>query len=535
MKSIDISEIKNIYNNLATNLENNKHIVDSLNVFPVPDGDTGTNMNLTMQSALKEIMNSDEKDFYSMFKAAANGALMGARGNSGVILSQLLRGFSEGMKGIDTLDTINIAKSMDMASKTAYKAVMKPIEGTILTVARESAEKALEISEEKEDIVEFLELVLEQARDTLERTPDMLDVLKKSGVVDAGGKGFVLLIEGALLYLKGEKLTAEIPSEDVFLETDDEISGIDSVDDIVYAYCTEFIVLNTDVTRREFLRQIQNQGDSIVCIKNDNILKTHIHTNNPGKILEMASRHGELTNIKIENMKEQFREKNKKKKKEAKKYSFISIGMGDGIKELFKDLMVDEFISGGQTMNPSTQDILNSVDKVTGEHVFILPNNSNIILAANQAAELSERDIHVLPTKTIPQGVSAMLAFNEEVEPEINEESMLEAIKEVKTGQVTYAVRDTSVDTKNIKKDDIIGIHDGKIVSHGENMDEVVLELAKEMIDEDSYLITIFYGEDIAEEKAKEIKETLAEIAPECDVELINGGQPLYYYIISVE
>ncbi len=535
MKNIDMSEIKYIYNNLATNLENNKHIVDSLNVFPVPDGDTGTNMNLTMQSALKELMESDESDFYSIFKAAANGALMGARGNSGVILSQLLRGFSEGLKGVDTLDTLSMAKAMDRASKTAYKAVMKPIEGTILTVARESAEKAMEIAHDTDDVITFLEIVLEQSRDTLERTPDMLEVLKKSGVVDAGGKGYVLLLEGALLALKGEKLKTEVPSDEKIQDTNEEIESISSEDEIIYAYCTEFIVLKTAVTRSEFLRQIQDKGDSIVCIKNDDILKTHIHTNNPGKILEMASRHGELINIKIENMKEQFREKNKNKKKEYKKYSFISIGMGEGIKALFKDLMVDEFISGGQTMNPSTQDILTSVSKVSGEYVIILPNNSNIILAANQAAELSDRNIYVIPTKTIPQGVAAMLAFDEDDDPETNKNNMIEAIKEIKTGQVTYAVRDTEVDTKDIKKDDIIGIYDGKIVSHGENMDNVIIELAKEMIDEESYLITLFYGEDVSEEKAEEIKEFLTEIAPDCDIELIKGGQPLYYYIISVE
>jgi len=535
MKNIEISEIKDIYSNLATNLENNKHIVDSLNVFPVPDGDTGTNMNLTMQSALKELLESNEESFYKIFKAAANGALMGARGNSGVILSQLLRGFSEGFKGVDTLNTKNIAKAMNKASITAYKAVMKPIEGTILTVARESAEKALEICDTEEDVVEFLEIVLDQAKDTLERTPEMLDVLKKSGVVDAGGKGYVLLIEGALLYLKGEKLTAEPPSKQDIKDTDDEIESITSEDEIIYAYCTEFMVLKTAVTRGEFLRQIQDIGDSIVCIKNDDILKTHIHTNNPGHILDMASRHGELTNIKIENMKEQFRARNKNKKKEYKKYSFISIGMGHGVKELFKDLMVDEFISGGQTMNPSTQDIITSIDKVNGEHVFILPNNSNIILAANQAAELSERNVYVIPTKTIPQGVTAMLSFEEEEDPETNKENMIEAIKEVKTGQVTYAVRDTEVDTKDIKKDDIIGIFDGKIVSHGENMDDVILGLAKAMVDEESYLITLFYGEDVSKEKAEEVKETLVELAPDCDVELIKGGQPLYYYIISVE
>src|SRR6056297_1030010 len=529
MKQIDISEIKNIYRNLAKNLENNKHIVDSLNVFPVPDGDTGTNMNLTMQSALKELLACDETDLYSIFKAAANGALMGARGNSGVILSQLLRGFAEGFKGEEEVTTKTLAKAMEKASKTAYKAVMKPIEGTILTVARESAEKAIDISKNTDDIIEFLEIVVDQAKDTLERTPEMLEVLKKSGVVDAGGKGYLLLIEGVLLTLKGEKLVSETPAEIEIKDTEEELNKISNVDDIKFAYCTEFMVQNTEVTRQEFLKQIKEKGDSIVCIKNDEILKVHIHTNNPGNILEIAGRHGELSNIKIENMKEQFRELNKSKKNEYKKYSFVSIGMGEGIKNLFKDLMVDEFISGGQTMNPSTEDILKSINNVSGENVFILPNNSNIILAANQAAELSDRNIIVIPTKTIPQGVSAMLAFDEEESPETNKTNMIEAIKEVKTGQITYAVRDTAVDTKDIKKDDIIGIFDGNIVSHGEEMKKVIFELTEKMIDEDSYLVTLYYGEDVNKDEAEEIKKKIEEKASDCDVEMINGGQPLYY------
>ncbi len=535
MKQIDVSEIKNIYRNLATNLENNKHIVDSLNVFPVPDGDTGTNMNLTMQSALKEILACDSLELYTIFKSAANGALMGARGNSGVILSQLLRGFAEGFKEENEANTRTLAKAMEKASKTAYKAVMKPIEGTILTVARESAEKAIDISKNTDDIIEFLEIVVDQAKDTLERTPEMLEVLKKSGVVDAGGKGYLLLVEGVLLTLKGEKLVSETPEETNIKETEDELNRVNNVDEIKFAYCTELMVLNTEVTRREFLKQIKEKGDSIVCIKNDDILKVHIHTNNPGNILEIAGRHGEISNIKIENMKEQFRELNKSKREEPKKYSFVSIGMGEGIKNLFEDLMVDEFISGGQTMNPSTEDIIKSVDNVSGENIFILPNNSNIILAANQAAKLSEKNIIVVPTKTIPQGVSAMLAFDEDESPETNKENMIESISDIKTGQVTYAVRDTSVDTKDIKKDDLIGIFDGNIVSHGEEMKKVVQDLTEKMIDEDSYLVTLYYGEDVDEKEAEVIKSRIEEIASECDVEMINGSQPLYYYIISVE
>lgn len=470
INNINSEAIKEIIFSMAANLEKNKNMVDALNVFPVPDGDTGTNMHLTIQSAVKEATEYEYTDVRKAVKAAANGSLMGARGNSGVILSQLLRGFSEGLKDQEEISTRVIAEALKSASDTAYNAVMKPVEGTILTVARESSEKAIEIYAKYDSIVEFLELVIEHANDTLSRTPEMLDVLKQAGVVDAGGQGLVFLMEGALLYLKGEKIEAIDVEKVEIKETEDELGLFLSEEDIRFAYCTEFIINKATVERDRFLDTIKNKGDSIVCIKNDDIIKVHIHTNEPGYVLEKAGRHGELINIKIDNMRKQFRDKQKSlQPMEKKKDAFISIGMGDGVKKVFEELGVDVFISGGQTMNPSTEDIMKAVDSVNSDNIFILPNNSNIILAANQAKEISDKNIYVIPTKTIPQGIASMIAYNPEIDERDNEAEMLEALKNVKTGQVTYAVRDTVVNDIEIKKDNIITIHDGKIISNGED------------------------------------------------------------------
>lgn len=537
VKYIDNVTFKKMLLGAAVNLENNKAIVDSLNVFPVPDGDTGTNMNLTVQSAVREINNLQDSTISHIADAAANGSLMGARGNSGVILSQLFRGMAKGLKAAVKIDCKFIAESFKLASDTAYKAVMKPVEGTILTVARETAEKAMATYTEYDDTIAFLESLIDQAKNTLNRTPEMLKVLKQADVVDAGGKGLIVLLEGALAALKGVEVVQEKVEQQV-VETEKEITGFSSEDEIIFTYCTEFFIKNPKIKAEEFLTKIYDKGDSIVSVGDEKLIKTHIHTNNPGQILAIAVKYGELIKVKIDNMKEQFRERLKnanKKSQEKKKYGFVSIGMGDGIEKVFTDLNVDVFLSGGQTMNPSTEDIIEATKDINAEHIIILPNNGNIILAATQAKEISDKDLHVIPSKSIPQGITAMLAFKDENTVEDNVKAMTGAVKEVKTGQVTYAVRDTVFNDMEIKKDEIIAISEGNIVAHGENPEEQTLELIKKMVDEDSFLITLFYGDKVDKQVAEGLKEQIEEIAEECDVEIIYGGQPLYYYIISVE
>lgn len=538
IKYIDNITFKKMLLGAAVNLENNKNIVDSLNVFPVPDGDTGTNMNLTVQAAIKEIHNLKESSIVKIAEAVANGSLMGARGNSGVILSQLFRGLYKGLGNANKIDTQIIAEAFKAATDTAYKAVMKPVEGTILTVARETSERAMATYTDYDDVVLFLESLIVQAKDTLNRTPEMLKVLKQADVVDAGGKGLVYLLEGALAALKGVEIKQEKAGSVEIVETETELQSFSSEDEIIYAYCTEFIIKNAKKSHEEFLSVIHDKGDSIVCVGDGSIIKVHIHTNNPGLILNMAVKYGELIKIKIDNMKEQFRERYKNvpvKIEEKKEYGFVAIGMGDGIQKVFTDLNVDEFISGGQTMNPSTEDILDAANKVNAEHIIILPNNSNIILAATQAKEMSDKNIYVIPSKSIPQGVAAMLAFKEDNDVVKNIQLMSEAVTEVKTGQITYAVRDTVFNDMDIKKDEIIALFDGEIVNHGENPEDQAVELIKNMIDNDSFLITLFYGDKVDKNTVKGLKSRIEEVAEECDVEIIYGGQPLYYYIISVE
>ncbi len=537
VKYIDNVTFKKMLLGAAANLENNKAIVDSLNVFPVPDGDTGTNMNLTVQSAMKEVSNLRESTVTHIATAAANGSLMGARGNSGVILSQLFRGMAKGLKDAGKIDCKLIAEACKSASDTAYKAVMKPVEGTILTVARETAEKAMETYDEYEDTVLFLESLIEQARNTLNRTPEMLKVLKQADVVDAGGKGLLVLLEGGLAALKGVEIKQEKVEQQI-VDTEKAIMGFSSEDEIIFTYCTEFFIKNPTKSSEEFLSKIYDKGDSIVCVGDERLIKTHIHTNNPGQILAIAVKYGELVKIKIDNMKEQFRERLKnsnKKVHEKKKYGFVAIGMGDGIQKVFTDLNVDVFLSGGQTMNPSTEDILDAAKSINADNIIILPNNGNIILAATQAKEISDRNLHVIPSRSIPQGIAAMLSFKEESSVEDNVKVMSDVVKEVKTGQVTYAVRDTVFNNMEIKKDEIIALSEGSIVAHGENVEEQVLELIKNMVDEDSFLVTLFYGDKTEKESAEGLKGKIEEIAEDCDVEIIYGGQPLYYYIISVE
>lgn len=523
----------------AQSLEKNKQTVDALNVFPVPDGDTGTNMSLTMQSAIKEIKDKQINSLEEVANLAAHGSLMGARGNSGVILSQLLRGFAKGLKGKEKVNTRDLAKALKMASDTAYKAVMKPVEGTILTVARESAEEALIIARKEKNIANFLEKVILKGDETLRRTPDMLKVLKEAGVVDSGGKGLLYIYLGAFEVITGKKL--ETDDVKVPHKTIDEVEYVEG--DIEFGYCTEFIVdagrNNPDLD--QLRNTIKNYGDSMLVVGSDNIIKVHIHTNNPGEVIEQGLKLGYLRDIKIDNMRlqhrnENFMENDKYLPKEPhKKYGFITVAKGTGLSDIFKDFGIDHVIEGGQTMNPSTEDFLKAIDTIDAETIFILPNNSNIIMASNQAKEVSKKDIVVIPTKSIPQGIASLMAFNLENTPKENEELMKEAIKTVKTGEVTYAVRDTSYNDIAIKKGNILGIGEDGIQSVGKDIHKTSLELLSNMVTEDNEMITIFYGEDVEEKEAKELSDKLEEVFPECDIELYYGGQPLYYYIFSVE
>lgn len=540
--------LKKAFIGAANFLEQSKEEVNALNVFPVPDGDTGTNMSLTFQSAMKEILNLNEYSVEKVAMAASNGSLMGARGNSGVILSQLFRGLANGLKGKEKADAKELAKAFKLASDTAYKAVMKPTEGTILTVARECAEAAITLSKNEKDIVIFLDKVIQQGNIALNKTPDMLPVLKEAGVVDAGGKGLMVILAGAFkaLTTNGEikyETVASKKSEDTHFKK--ELS----TGEIKFGYCTEFIVKNTKEDVEHFKQELSKYGDSLLVVGGNDLIKVHVHTNNPGLVLEKGLSIGELHDIKIDNMRVQHRNLlveedcdcidnkviNLNEKKEKKKYSFITVAMGDGIASVFKDLNVDFIIPGGQTMNPSTEDILNGIKEVEGEDIIILPNNGNIVLAAEQAQKMSERKVHVFPTKSIPEGISALLAFNAEVNVEENLDNMKSAVQNVKTGQVTYAVRNTEINGTKISKDDIIGICKGDIKSSGKDIQETSLELLKKMVDEDTELITIFYGNTIEEKEANKFGELAEKEFKDCDIEVIYGGQPIYYYIFSVE
>lgn len=523
-------------------LEKNKEEVNSLNVFPVPDGDTGTNMSLTVNSAIKHGLNLDENNVSKIASATSYGSLMGARGNSGVILSQLFRGFANGLEGKSEIDTKALAYALKQAADTAYKAVMKPTEGTILTVAREIGEFALLIYKEEKDIVNFLRRIIEHANIVLSKTPEMLPVLKQAGVVDAGGKGLIYLFIGAHNALAGiEDINIDIVESKPKLETIHR-EPIET-DNIEFGYCTEFIINTKFNDIDSFRNQISVHGDSLLVVGGDGLIKVHIHTNNPGLVIEKALKLGELRDIKIDNMRYQHEEillksnveEDNPVSKEWKKYSFVVVSIGEGIDNVFEGLNVDRLVSGGQTMNPSTEDILNAINDTNGENVFILPNNSNIILAAEQAKELSDKKVAVIPTKTIPQGISALLAFDEERDFEENIEAMKEAILNVKTGQVTYSVRDTEFNNAKISKNDIIGISEGDIVASGKDINLVSLELLDNMIDDDTSLVTIFYGNDIEEDMANDLVDQLTDKYSDIDIELIYGGQPIYYYIFSVE
>lgn len=533
----------------AKNLEAKKEWINELNVFPVPDGDTGTNMTMTIMSAAKEVSELEEITMEKLAKAISTGSLRGARGNSGVILSQLFRGFTKVMAENEWLDTQILAEALTKAVETAYKAVMKPKEGTILTVAKGAAEKAQELAENIKDMSIFISEVLTEAEYVLSQTPEMLPVLKEAGVVDSGGQGLLEVLKGAYDAFLGKETAYRIELGKPKAKVKQTAAPKEEVD-IKFGYCTEFIVNlekeYNDETEMEFKGFLNSIGDSIVLVSDDEIVKVHVHTNDPGLALQRALTYGSLSRIKIDNMREEHHEKlikdaerlakEQEKQMPRKEVGFICVSVGEGMAEIFKSLGADYLIEGGQTMNPSTQDVLEAIDHVNAEHIFVFPNNKNIILAANQAKLLTkDKDIFVIPTKTVPQGITALISYVAEKTPQENEKAMLEEITHVKTGQITYAVRDTKIDEKEIHKDDIMGLGDHSLLAVGQNLKEVALETVKGMVDEDSEMITIYYGDQTDESDAEELAEELEEQYPECDVEVQNGGQPIYYYVISVE
>lgn len=542
VKNVDGVMLKKAFIGAAQYLDANKEEVDALNVFPVPDGDTGTNMSLTMKSAVKQILNLEEYNAGKVAMAASDGSLMGARGNSGVILSQLFRGFANGLKDKGIVNTVDLANAFKLASDTAYKAVMKPTEGTILTVARGCAEYALKIAKEDDDVIKFMHKVIEYGNYVLNKTPEMLPVLKQAGVVDAGGKGLICVLTGAYNAITtGEEIELEFIESTI--EGPIHISHDIDTADIKYGYCTEFMINTQYKDYEQFRDEIAEFGDSLLVVGGEGFIKVHIHTNNPGKVLEKALELGELNDIKIDNMRYQHNhiianEKqvdDEKPKVSNKKYGIITVSVGEGIDAVFKDLNADYIIPGGQTMNPSTEDLLKAIENVEGENIIILPNNGNIVLAAKQAKDLSDKNVYVVPTKSIPEGISALIAFNPEIDIDENLENMKEAISYVKTAQVTYAVRDTEINDIKIKKDDIIGVTGDEILAIGNDVEQVALELLEKMVDDESSLITIFYGNGLKEEDAIKLSKKLEEKFEDFDIEVLFGGQPLYYYIFSIE
>lgn len=540
----------------AKNLDNKKEWINELNVFPVPDGDTGTNMTLTIMSAAKEVSSLYEMgdlDMTSLCKAVSSGSLRGARGNSGVILSQLFRGFTKVVKTCDELTIPIIADAFEKAVETAYKAVMKPKEGTILTVAKGASEKARELADAgMEDMTEFIGQIITYADEVLEKTPEMLPVLKQAGVVDSGGQGLMQVLKGAYDAFQGKEIDLNITKETSGEKKAQDSASIEAQAnaEIKYGYCTEFIIMLNKVfnikAEMDFKAYLESIGDSIVVVADEDVVKVHVHTNDPGLAIQRALKYGALSNMKIDNMRLEHQEKLfKQSRKEAaaesepmpkKDVGFIAVSVGEGINEIFKSLGVDYIIEGGQTMNPSTEDMLNAIDKVNADTVFILPNNKNIILAANQAQMLvKDKKIIVIPTKTVPQGITAVINYIPDLSAEENEQTMTEEIKNVATGQVTYAVRDTNIDGKEIKQGDFMGLGDSGILSVGTTITDVALSMIDEMMQDELELISIYYGSEITEEDAENLKKLTEEKYPDCDIELQYGGQPIYYYIVSAE
>lgn len=545
ISTIDASQVAKMFLAGAKNLEAKKEWINELNVFPVPDGDTGTNMSMTIMSAAREVSALDNPDMKSLCKAISSGSLRGARGNSGVILSQLLRGFTKGVAEYDEIDVMILSEALQKAVDTAYKAVMKPKEGTILTVAKAGAHRALELAEETDDLVYFVSEVIKEADRMLQKTPDMLPVLKQAGVVDSGGQGLVEVLKGANDALLGKEIDYTIEGA-ASAGTVTKITP-QAEADIKFGYCTEFIVMTKEEISMEeeqkFKDFLMGIGDSIVVVADEDIIKVHVHTNHPGKAIEKGLTYGELTNMKIDNMREEHRERlnltqaeESKPEEPRKDFGFVAVSIGQGMNDIFRELGVDYLIEGGQTMNPSTEDMLNAIEQVNAETVFILPNNKNIILAATQAQSLVEdKNVVIIPTTTVPQGISAIIGFDPEADAEENEDNMKDIIECVKTGEVTYAVRDTSINGITIKVDDIMGIDDDGIKKVGQDVEKVTLELLEEMVDEDSELISIYYGEDTTKEQAEALLEKVEETYGDCDVQLEYGGQPIYYFLLSVE
>ena len=538
----------------AKNLESKKEWINELNVFPVPDGDTGTNMTMTIMSAAKEVSALEQVDMKTLAKAISSGSLRGARGNSGVILSQLLRGFTKAIKEVDEVDVDILCEALQRAVETSYKAVMKPKEGTILTVAKGAADKALELVDTTDDIIYFIDEIIKEADFVLSKTPDMLPVLKQAGVVDSGGQGLVVVMQGAYDCLMGKEVDYTITPD----QTSGKVTKItpETEAEIKFGYCTEFIiVLNqplTEAQEQEYKGYLESIGDSIVVVADDEIVKTHVHTNDPGLAIQKALTHGSLSKIKIDNMREEHQERLIKDAEKAaaqqaakeapvstepeKEMGFVAVSIGEGLNEIFKELGVDYMIEGGQTMNPSTEDVLDAIAKVSAKTVFVLPNNKNIILAANQAASLCEdKEVIVLPTKTIPQGITALINFIPEQSAKENEARMNEEIANVKTGQVTYAVRDTVIDDKEIHEGDYMGIGDAGILAVNTDIQAVFLDMIAEMVDEDSAIVSIYYGADVTEADAEALSSAVEKKFSDLEVELQMGGQPVYYYIASVE
>ncbi len=543
----------------AKNLEANKEYINELNVFPVPDGDTGTNMTLTIMSAAQEVGGIDKPDMETVSKAISSGSLRGARGNSGVILSQLFRGFTREIKKEQEINVEILSRACNKAVETAYKAVMKPKEGTILTVAKGMAEKAEELVAESEDLIYVVDEIIKHGDYVLSQTPEMLPVLKEAGVVDSGGEGLMTVVKGAYDALQGKEIDYTLEG----VAKTGSGANLDDIEveeaDIKFGYCTEFIInLDNPLDEAEedkFKEFLHSIGDSIVMVADDEIVKVHVHTNQPGEAFTRALTYGSLSRMKVDNMREEHHERliqnaekrakeqaEAEKKAEAKKdeprkeNGFIAVSVGEGLDEVFKSLEIDAIISGGQTMNPSTEDILNAVDKVNADNIFILPNNTNIILAAQQAEILLEdKKLIVIPSKTIPQGIAAMLGFIPGESPEDNKESMIESMSGVATGEITYAVRDTVIDDHEIKEGNIMGIGDDGILAVGEDLEATTIEMIENMVDEDSGMISVYYGEDVKEEDANKLVEKLEEKFPDVEVECYMGGQPVYYYITSVE
>ena len=551
VKTINTELLQKMFLAGAANLEAKKEFINELNVFPVPDGDTGTNMTLTILSAAKEVKALENPDMVAIAKAISSGSLRGARGNSGVILSQLLRGFTKEIREHKEIDTITLAKACERATATAYKAVMKPKEGTILTVAKGASQKAAELAETTEDLDTFISEVINYAQEVLEKTPEMLPVLKEAGVVDSGGQGLLAVMRGAYDAFQGKEIdysAIEASAGTKMVKPSEQAET-----EIKFGYCTEFIImLEKEFTAKdetEFKAYLESIGDSIVCVADDDIVKIHVHTNDPGLAIQRALTYGQLSRMKIDNMREEHQERlikdaeklaaqqaEAKKAEPRKEVGFIAVSIGEGMNESFRELGADYIIEGGQTMNPSTEDMLNAIDQVNAEHIFILPNNKNIILAANQAQELTEdKDIIVVPSKTVPQGITAIINYMPDADAQTNLEAMIEGIGNVKTGQVTYAVRDTHIDDKEIHEGDIMGIGDSGILAVGQSVEETTKEMLAQLVDEDTELISLYYGQDVQEESAENFAQEIEDLYPDVDVDVHSGGQPIYYYVLSVE